>query len=49
MMKCPKCAGNLKVYKTIVDDEYMDVDMVCDKDDEHGFWCRLHSDDFEEA
>ena len=41
-MKCPKCDGELKVEKTIVDTEYIDIDLVCQKDESHRFWCRLH-------
>ncbi|GAI17156.1 unnamed protein product [marine sediment metagenome] len=48
-MKCPKCDGELKVVKTGVDIDYVDIDFVCTKDDTHEFWCRIHEDDLEET
>jgi len=47
-MKCPKCGGELKVVRTQMDDEYVDVDFECKEDEEHRFWCRLDEDDLEE-
>lgn len=44
-MKCPKCDGELKVAKTSVDRDYIDVDIVCEKNEDHRFWSRLHEDD----
>jgi len=47
-MKCPKCGGELKVYKTSVDRDFIDVDIHCVEDEEHRFWVRLYEEDLEE-
>ena len=47
-MKCPKCDGELKVVRTLVDRDYINIDIVCEKDEGHCFWSRLYEDDLKE-
>jgi len=45
MIKCPKCDGELRIVRTSVVEESVDVDLVCTKDEGHKFFVRIHEED----
>jgi uncharacterized protein with PIN domain len=49
MMKCPKCDGELRIVKASVVEDFVEVDLACNKDEEHIFFSRLHEEDLLEA
>jgi hypothetical protein len=48
-MKCPKCDGELRITRSSVVNDYVEVDLVCNGNDEHAFFTRIHDEDLIEV
>lgn len=48
-MNCPKCGGSLEVYKTQIDRDYLEIDLICHKEEEHIFFARVREEDLIDA